>query len=131
MAEICKPEKTQLHVPDLQELRAGENFISDVQAKWQPHALNKYSVQNTVLLVAVLQAGLEDNFAEVQVSVVECPDLTKEPFHFPVKGKITFPKVSNFQSMNMSKILTVDMHRAKLPYILRAPVYCAKHAFEV
>lgn len=41
----------------------------------------------TLLLVAVLQAGLEDNFAEVQVSVVECPDLTKEPFQFPVKGK--------------------------------------------
>lgn len=35
----------------------------------------------------MLQAGLENNFAEVQVSVVECPDLTKDPFLFPVKGK--------------------------------------------
>lgn len=34
----------------------------------------------------MLQAGLEANFAEVQVKVVECPDLTKEPFQFPVKG---------------------------------------------
>lgn len=43
--------------------------------------------RNTVFLVAVLQAGLEKNFAEVQVNVVECPDLTKDPFQFPVKGK--------------------------------------------
>lgn len=40
----------------------------------------------TLCLLAVLQAGLQDNFAEVQVSVVECPDLTEEPFQFPVKG---------------------------------------------
>uniref|UniRef100_A0A8C9KRN9 Chromosome 11 open reading frame 54 n=1 Tax=Panthera tigris altaica TaxID=74533 RepID=A0A8C9KRN9_PANTA len=37
-------------------------------------------------LVGVLQKGLKDNFADVQVSVVDCPDLTKEPFTFPVKG---------------------------------------------
>ena len=36
--------------------------------------------------VGVLQKGLKDNFADVQVSVVDCPDLTKEPFTFPVKG---------------------------------------------
>lgn len=42
---------------------------------------------HSYLLVAVLQAGLETNFAEVKVSVVECPDLTKDPFQFPVKGK--------------------------------------------
>ncbi|ELV13532.1 hypothetical protein TREES_T100004622 [Tupaia chinensis] len=35
---------------------------------------------------AVLQKGLKTNFADVQVSVVDCPDLTKEPFTFPVKG---------------------------------------------
>ncbi|KAA8586379.1 hypothetical protein FQN60_000215, partial [Etheostoma spectabile] len=53
MADISKTEKVRLHAPGLEELRG------------------------------VLQAGLEDNFAEVQVSVVDCPDLTKEPFHFP------------------------------------------------
>ncbi|KAK2502335.1 hypothetical protein MC885_001967 [Smutsia gigantea] len=37
-------------------------------------------------LVGVLQKGLKDNFADVQVSVVNCPDMTKEPFTFPVKG---------------------------------------------
>ncbi|XP_027435626.1 ester hydrolase C11orf54 homolog isoform X2 [Zalophus californianus] len=37
-------------------------------------------------LVGVLQKGLKDNFADVQVSLVDCPDLTKEPFTFPVKG---------------------------------------------
>lgn len=37
-------------------------------------------------LAEVLQKGLTDNFADVQVSVVDCPDLTKEPFTFPVRG---------------------------------------------
>ena len=32
-------------------------------------------------LVGVLQKVLKDNFADVQVSVVECPDLTKD--HLP------------------------------------------------
>uniref|UniRef100_A0A3B5LI01 DUF1907 domain-containing protein n=1 Tax=Xiphophorus couchianus TaxID=32473 RepID=A0A3B5LI01_9TELE len=56
MADISKTEKVQLHAPALEELRG------------------------------VLQTGLGANFAEVQVSVVDCPDLTKEPFLFPVKG---------------------------------------------
>ncbi|KAG7223211.1 hypothetical protein INR49_015744 [Caranx melampygus] len=47
MADISKTERVQLHTPDLEELRG------------------------------VLQAGLEENFAEVKVSVVDCPDLTK------------------------------------------------------
>nr|XP_058906860.1 LOW QUALITY PROTEIN: ester hydrolase C11orf54 homolog [Kogia breviceps] len=37
-------------------------------------------------LVGVLQKGLMGNFADVQVSVVDGPNLTKEPFTFPVKG---------------------------------------------
>uniref|UniRef100_A0A2K6AV59 Chromosome 11 open reading frame 54 n=1 Tax=Macaca nemestrina TaxID=9545 RepID=A0A2K6AV59_MACNE len=37
-------------------------------------------------LAGVMQKGLKDNFADVQVSVVDCPDLTEEPFTFPVKG---------------------------------------------
>lgn len=45
------------------------------------------TLRNTRSLVVVLKAGLEDDFAEVQVSVVDCPDLTQEPFKFPAKGK--------------------------------------------
>lgn len=45
------------------------------------------TIRKSRSLVVVLQAGLEDNFAEVQVSVVDCPDLTQEPFKFPAKGK--------------------------------------------
>ncbi|XP_071076256.1 ester hydrolase C11orf54-like isoform X2 [Desmodus rotundus] len=41
---------------------------------------------NLEKFVGVLQEGLKDNFADVQVSVVDCPDLTKETFTFPVKG---------------------------------------------
>ncbi|KAM9332927.1 ester hydrolase C11orf54 homolog isoform 2-T2 [Pholidichthys leucotaenia] len=53
---MSRTEKVQLHTPDLEELQG------------------------------VLQTGLEANFAEVQVAVVECPDLSREPFHFPVRG---------------------------------------------
>ncbi|XP_077597203.1 ester hydrolase C11orf54 homolog [Stigmatopora nigra] len=65
MADVSKTEKFQLHVPDLEELRS------------------------------VLQTGLEDNFAEVKVSVMVCPDLTKEPFNFPVKGLCGSPRVTD------------------------------------
>jgi hypothetical protein len=34
----------------------------------------------------VLQTGLPTNFAEVNVSVVDCPDLTSAPFHLAEKG---------------------------------------------
>ena len=43
------------------------------------------------LLCTVLQDGLEKNFNSVKVLVVDCPDLTKEPFFLsaPGKGKVT------------------------------------------
>lgn len=65
MADVSKTEKVPLHTPDLEELRGA------------------------------LQAGLEKNFAEVKVSVVECPDLTKEPFQFPVKGLNGSPRITD------------------------------------
>ncbi|XP_069613533.1 ester hydrolase C11orf54 homolog isoform X3 [Ranitomeya imitator] len=37
-------------------------------------------------LAGVLECGLKRNYAEVLVKVVDCPDLTLEPFRFPVKG---------------------------------------------
>lgn len=65
MAGISQTEKVQLHVPALEELST------------------------------VLQTGLQTNFAEVQVSVVDCPDLTKEPFQFPVKGLCGNPRITD------------------------------------
>uniref|UniRef100_A0A8C7XWH0 Chromosome 11 open reading frame 54 n=1 Tax=Oryzias sinensis TaxID=183150 RepID=A0A8C7XWH0_9TELE len=65
MADMSQTEKVQLHAPDLEELRG------------------------------VLQAGLESNFAEVRVSVAECPDLSKEPFQFPVKGLCGSPRITD------------------------------------
>ena len=35
---------------------------------------------------AVLEKGLKDNYSEVSVSIVECPDLTEEPFGLAAKG---------------------------------------------
>ncbi|KAG8587467.1 hypothetical protein GDO81_005670 [Engystomops pustulosus] len=37
-------------------------------------------------IAAVLEGGLKKNYAEVHVKVVDCPDLTQDPFGFPVKG---------------------------------------------
>lgn len=65
MADKNETEKVQLHAPALEELRG------------------------------VLQAGLETNFAEVRVSVVECPDLTKDPFQFPVRGLCGNPRITD------------------------------------
>ena len=39
---------------------------------------------------AVLEKGLKENYSEVSVSIVECPDLTEEPFGLAAKGKNTF-----------------------------------------
>ncbi|KAM4700722.1 ester hydrolase C11orf54 homolog isoform 1-T2 [Discoglossus pictus] len=43
----------------------------------------------------VLQDGLQKNFAEVHCTVVECPDLTQEPFCFPVKGLCGKPRIAD------------------------------------
>ncbi|KAM6969797.1 ester hydrolase C11orf54 homolog isoform 2-T2 [Aplochiton taeniatus] len=65
MADFNKTEKLQLHVPKLEEL------------------------------CEVLQTGLKKNFAEADVTVVECPDLTKDPFQFPVKGLCGHPRITD------------------------------------
>ncbi|XP_061484812.1 ester hydrolase C11orf54 homolog [Rhineura floridana] len=46
-------------------------------------------------LAAVLQNGIKENFADIQVSVVDCPDLTQEPFRFPVKGICGKPRIAD------------------------------------
>lgn len=56
-------EKVDLHVPTLQEL------------------------------AIVLQTGLEKNFADVHVSVVDCPDLRQEPFTLVAEGIGGRPRV--------------------------------------
>ncbi|XP_019379835.1 PREDICTED: ester hydrolase C11orf54 homolog [Gavialis gangeticus] len=62
---MAKVEKFVFHVPSLEEL------------------------------AGVLQKGLKENFADAQVSVVDCPDLTQEPFTFPVKGICGKPRIAD------------------------------------
>lgn len=54
--------------------------------------LGNFSLSITLPLffIIVLQKGLKENFADAQVSVVDCPDLTQEPFNFPAKGNLAF-----------------------------------------
>ena len=37
----------------------------------------------------VLEAGLKNNFEEVSVKVVDCPDLTQKPFGLAAEGLVT------------------------------------------
>nr|XP_015223292.1 PREDICTED: ester hydrolase C11orf54 homolog isoform X1 [Lepisosteus oculatus] len=46
-------------------------------------------------LSEVLQNGLKENFADVHVSVVECPDLSQDPFRFPAKGICGKPRITD------------------------------------
>ncbi|NWX95789.1 CK054 hydrolase, partial [Nothoprocta ornata] len=62
---MAKVEKFALHVPSLEEL------------------------------AGVLQKGLKENFADAQVTVVDCPDLTQEPFSFPAKGICGKPRIAD------------------------------------
>ncbi len=39
---------------------------------------------------SVLSVGLQENFEEVCVSVVECPDLTQQPFMLAEQGGSIF-----------------------------------------
>lgn len=57
-----------------------------------------------------------DNFAEVHVSVVDCPDLTKEPFTFPVKGKQSLQLAFPFQTKSFpeTKIIFKDYLKLSL-----------------
>ncbi|XP_063060134.1 ester hydrolase C11orf54 homolog [Engraulis encrasicolus] len=65
MTSKSQTEKFQLHVPTLDKLRE------------------------------VLEEGLKRNFADAEVTVTECPDLTQEPFKFPVKGLCGKPRVTD------------------------------------
>uniref|UniRef100_A0A3B3Q446 Chromosome 11 open reading frame 54 n=1 Tax=Paramormyrops kingsleyae TaxID=1676925 RepID=A0A3B3Q446_9TELE len=65
MATCTKTEKIQLHVPKLEEL------------------------------CEVLQNGLKSNFADAQITVVECPDLSQDPFNFPAKGLCGSPRITD------------------------------------
>ncbi|KAJ8266345.1 hypothetical protein GJAV_G00129330 [Gymnothorax javanicus] len=46
-------------------------------------------------LCEVLQDGLKKNFADSKVAVVDCPDLSQDPFRFPVKGLCGKPRITD------------------------------------
>ena len=48
--------------------------------------VNKKSLGLDTLLFIVLEDGLSKNFVNAEVRVVECPDLTLEPFNVAAKG---------------------------------------------
>lgn len=74
-----KTEKFQLHVPNLEEL------------------------------CQVLESGLNKNFSDVKVSVTDCPDLTQQPFGFPVKGLCGKPRITDVGGVpNLIPLVKLD-----------------------
>ena len=51
----------------------------------------QYFAFSTSMFTTVLQDGLQENFSTVEVSVVDCPDLTQKPFNLSAKGDIVIP----------------------------------------
>ncbi|XP_069470862.1 ester hydrolase C11orf54 homolog isoform X2 [Ambystoma mexicanum] len=61
-------------------------------------------------LTEVLQNGLKKNFADVHVSVVDCPDLTQQPFTFPVKGLCGNPRIADVGGVkNLVPVAKIDI----------------------
>lgn len=60
--------------------------MAGVVLKNPPVAHKPLFVPSLDEVVKVLSSGLKSNFAAVEVSVVDCPDLTKEPFTLACKG---------------------------------------------
>ncbi|KAG8451805.1 hypothetical protein GDO86_003850 [Hymenochirus boettgeri] len=52
-------------------------------------------VPSLVEISSVLKSKLQKNFAEVSVTVIECPDLSQAPFDFPVKGLCGKPRIAD------------------------------------
>ncbi|KAK2158026.1 hypothetical protein LSH36_178g00031 [Paralvinella palmiformis] len=48
----------------------------------------------------VLKDGLSKNFSEVSVSVVDCPDLTKDPFMLAEKGLCGSPRLAEIGAVS-------------------------------
>ena len=54
------------------------------------HSGDWFSSDNTQthdFLIPVLNDGLNKNFSNVEVNVVDCPDLRQPPFHLAAEGK--------------------------------------------
>lgn len=77
---LCFEEKN-LHVPTLDELVEG-SFKSEFSF------LNFFLFHLFIIFFTVLFNGLKENFSEVSVTVVDCPDLTAEPYHLAGTGKL-------------------------------------------
>ena len=76
-------------------LLIGPFFVTLIR---QSESQSKADIEQNKDIRAVLEKGLKENYSEVSVSIVECPDLTEEPFGLAAKGTLffvpyTFPSV--------------------------------------
>ena len=57
------------------------------------------SLIDVILTLSVLNDGLKENFSTVEVTVLDCPDLTQAPFHLAAEGILS--------TLNISKSVAV------------------------
>jgi hypothetical protein len=55
---------------------------------------------NLIFLV-VIKDGLKSNFADVQVDIVDCPDLSQAPYHLASEGEPVKFRILNFAYLNL------------------------------
>lgn len=83
-------EQKPLHVPALSEIAEGKlntpTFSSEI-------ILIYCSFRQFVRFILVLSVGLKENFREVSVSEVDCPDLTAAPYHLAGHGLCGSPTI--------------------------------------
>ncbi|KAG2459411.1 CK054 hydrolase, partial [Polypterus senegalus] len=84
--------KLALEYHERMELRLALSTSSGKTEKARGHSSQTSFVD---AFAKVLQNGLQESFESVQVSVVECPDLTQHPFSFPVKGICGHPRITD------------------------------------
>ena len=69
-------------------------YLSAHTKQWYLHNIKtcilifRFTLLITVFIV--LKNGLSNNFARVEVSVVDCPDLREKPFSLAAQGRISF-----------------------------------------
>lgn len=58
-----------------------------------------------MFVVAVFFKALKENFEEAEVEVVDCPDLTEEPFTLAAPGMIIYDDCQIFFPLRKSNVL--------------------------
>lgn len=92
-------ETKNLYVPNLTEVAEGRFLISRV-----------VQCYICVICILVLNEGLQKNFENITVDVIDCPDLTQEPFTLACRGE---RRIWKSLQITIIKLLLINRLRRK------------------